>query len=79
MEPSWKVKSSDGSHVAAYELGGSGEVLLIAHATGLCGAMYQLLADQLTDMIVAQRAYQANTKIISTADNLLDQLNQILR
>ncbi len=37
------------------------------------------LADQLTDMIVAQRAYQANTKIISTADQLLSQLNDILR
>ena len=49
MEPSWTVESNDGSHVAAYELGGNGEVLLIAHATGLCGAMYQLLADQLTD------------------------------
>lgn len=37
------------------------------------------LADQLTDMIVAQRAYQANTKVISTADSLLSDLNQILR
>lgn len=49
MEPSWTVKSNDGSHLAAYELGGTGEVLLIAHATGLCGAMYQLLADELVD------------------------------
>jgi pimeloyl-ACP methyl ester carboxylesterase len=49
VEPSWTVNSSDGSHVAGYELGGSGDVLLIAHATGLCGAMYQLLADELTD------------------------------
>ncbi len=30
------------------------------------------LANQLTDMIVAQRAYQANTKVIQTADTLLD-------
>lgn len=37
------------------------------------------LANQLTDMIVAQRAYQANTKVISTADTLLDDLDQILR
>jgi flagellar hook protein FlgE len=37
------------------------------------------LADQLTDMIVAQRAYQANTKVISTADNLLSNLNDVLR
>jgi flagellar hook-basal body protein len=35
------------------------------------------LAEQLTDMIVAQRAYQANTKVIKTSDELLDQLNQI--
>jgi pimeloyl-ACP methyl ester carboxylesterase len=49
MEPSWTVHSNDGSRIAGYELGGSGEVLLIAHATGLCGAMYQLLADQLID------------------------------
>jgi pimeloyl-ACP methyl ester carboxylesterase len=49
MEPSWTVKSRDGSRLAGYELGGAGEVLLIAHATGLCGAMYQLLADHLTD------------------------------
>ncbi len=48
MDISWTVESNDGSRVAAYELGGSGDVLLIAHATGLCGAMYQLLADQLT-------------------------------
>jgi pimeloyl-ACP methyl ester carboxylesterase len=47
VEPSWTVKSNDGSHLAAYELGGTGDVLLIAHATGLCGAMYQLLADDL--------------------------------
>ena len=48
MEPSWTVNSSDGSRIAGYELGGAGEVLLIAHATGLCGAMYQLLADHLS-------------------------------
>jgi flagellar hook protein FlgE len=35
------------------------------------------LAEQLTDIIVAQRAYQANTKVIKTADQLLEELNQI--
>ncbi|MEP7112008.1 MAG: alpha/beta hydrolase [Ilumatobacteraceae bacterium] len=49
VDPSWNVESKDGSQVAGYELGGDGDVLLIAHATGLCGAMYQLLADELTD------------------------------
>jgi len=37
------------------------------------------LAGQLTDMIVAQRAYQANTKVIQTADTLLEDLGNIIR
>ncbi len=37
------------------------------------------LADQLTTMIIAQRSYEANTKVISTADQLLNDLNQILQ
>lgn len=36
------------------------------------------LAEQLTDMIVAQRAYQANTRVITTSDELLEELNRIL-
>lgn len=36
------------------------------------------LADQLTDMIIAQRSYQANTKAITTSDQLLEELNRIL-
>lgn len=35
------------------------------------------LSEELTDMIVAQRAYQASSKIISTVDELLDNLNRI--
>lgn len=35
------------------------------------------LAEQLTDMIVAQRAYQSNTRVISTTDELLEQLNNL--
>ncbi len=35
------------------------------------------LAAELTDMIVAQRAYQSNTRVISTADQLLQQLAQL--
>lgn len=37
------------------------------------------LASQLTDMIVAQRAYTANTKVIQTADTLLSALDQLIR
>ena len=29
-------------------------------------------------MIVAQRSYQANAKVISTADNMLEELNRII-
>ena len=35
------------------------------------------LSEQLTDLIVAQRAYQANTRVITTSDELLEQLNNI--
>jgi flagellar hook protein FlgE len=35
------------------------------------------LADELTNIIIAQRAYQANTKVISTVDDLLDELNRL--
>jgi flagellar hook protein FlgE len=35
------------------------------------------LAEQLTDMIVAQRAYQSNTRVITTTDELLERLTQI--
>ncbi len=36
------------------------------------------LSEELTDMIVAQRAYQSNTKVISTADTLLEELNRLV-
>jgi len=37
------------------------------------------LSEQLTDMIVAQRAYQSNTRVISVTDSLLEELNQLTR
>lgn len=37
------------------------------------------LSAELTDLIVAQRSYEANTKIITTTDGLLETLTQILR
>ncbi|MDX1974768.1 MAG: flagellar hook-basal body complex protein [Rickettsiales bacterium] len=37
------------------------------------------LADQLTDMIVAQRSYQAASKVITIADQLLDDLNRAIQ
>ncbi len=47
MEPSWTIRSRDDTRIAGYELGGTGEVILIAHATGLCGPMYRSLAEEL--------------------------------
>lgn len=35
------------------------------------------LAEELTDMIVAQRAYQASSKVISTTDELLEELTRL--
>lgn len=37
------------------------------------------LATQLTDMIVAQRGYEANTKVFQTGSELLSQLNNMLK
>ena len=37
------------------------------------------LAQQFTNMIVAQRAFQANSKIITTDDTILDDLIQMKR
>lgn len=37
------------------------------------------LAEQLTALIIAQRAYQANTKLITAADTLLQELNNTIR
>jgi flagellar hook protein FlgE len=37
------------------------------------------IAQEFTDMIIVQRAYSAATKIISTADEMLDELGRIKR
>jgi flagellar hook protein FlgE len=37
------------------------------------------LSSELTDMIIAQRSYQANAKVISTADSMLEELNRIIQ
>jgi len=70
------AETSDSGAVNLAQAGASG-VGKIASST--LEASNVELADQLTDMIVAQRAYQANTKVISTSDQLLDELNRILQ
>ena len=47
--PSWTVPGTDGVEIAAYELGGDGPPLLVAHATGFLGPMYRPMADGLVD------------------------------
>ena len=39
-----RLPSSDGVTIAVHDLGGSGEPLLISHATGFCGRAYEPLA-----------------------------------
>jgi pimeloyl-ACP methyl ester carboxylesterase len=49
MADTERVRAPDGTELAVHDLGGSGGVLLVAHATGFCGRMYQPLADLLAD------------------------------
>ena len=44
------VRTPDGIDVAVHDLGGTGPVLLFAHATGFHGRVWQPLADRLGDM-----------------------------
>ncbi len=70
------AETSDSGEVNLAQAGSSG-VGEIAAST--LEASNVELADQLTDMIVAQRAYQANTRVITTSDQLLEELNRILQ
>ena len=68
---------TNGSGVVNLKQAGASGVGTIS--SGALEASNVELASQLTDMIVAQRAYQANTKIIQTADTLLQSLDQIIQ
>lgn len=65
----------------------SGEVNLRAAGTNGTGSVVSAtlessnveLSEQLTDLIVAQRAYQSNTKAITTSNSLLEELNSLIR
>lgn len=45
-EPSY-IPSTDGVEVAVHELGGDGELLILSHATGFCGRVWEPVADAL--------------------------------
>lgn len=48
IEPTF-VPSTDGVSVASYDFGGDGPLLILCHATGFCGGMYEPVARHLTD------------------------------
>ena len=72
---------------AYIETDGSGNVILLEANTGAAGSVASSsleastvdLADEFTNMIVTQRAYSANAKIITTADEMLEELIRIRR
>jgi flagellar hook protein FlgE len=70
------AQSSDSGEVNLNEPGISGTGKIAAASLEQSNVE---LAEQLTDMIVAQRAYQAGTKVITTADSLLEELNRLLQ
>jgi pimeloyl-ACP methyl ester carboxylesterase len=49
LTPTGRALTADGVVVAYYDLGGTGPVLLLAHATGFCGAVLAPLAQRLSD------------------------------
>lgn len=72
---------------AYLETDGSGSVILLEANTGAAGSVSSFsleastvdLADEFTNMIITQRAYSANAKIITTADEMLEELIRIRR
>lgn len=67
-------QTSDSGEVNLREAGTNGTGTIVSAALEQSNVD---LAEELTDMIVAQRAYQANTRVIRTTDELLESLNQI--
>jgi flagellar hook protein FlgE len=69
----WR-ESSEAGEVNLREAGKGGTGAVVS---GVLEGSNAELAEELTDMIVAQRTYQANTKVISTSDDLLEELNRL--
>lgn len=70
-------KASTNSGSAA--VGMAGEQIASSIASTYLEASNVDLSKELTDMIIAQRGYQANTKVITTVDTMLTELIQIKR
>jgi len=68
---------SDASGEGSLKLAGRGGAGLVAPST--LEASTVDLASEFTNLITVQRAFSASTKIITTADEMLDELNRIKR
>jgi flagellar hook protein FlgE len=68
---------SNESGIFALQLAGSGGAGLVAPST--LEASTVDLANEFTQLITTQRAFSASTKIITTADEMLDELNRLKR
>jgi pimeloyl-ACP methyl ester carboxylesterase len=49
LTPTGRARTPEGVGIAYYDLGGSGPDLILAHATGFCGATLAPMAERLTD------------------------------
>ncbi|MBI2795789.1 MAG: flagellar hook protein FlgE [Gemmatimonadetes bacterium] len=71
----YKESSNSGGPVLGYALAGSESTL----ASGALEMSNVDLASEFTSMIIAQRGFQANSKVITTTDELLQELMNIKR
>ncbi len=70
------AESQNSGNVLLRETGENGVGTIVSGALEQSNAD---LAGELTEMIVAQRAYQSNTRVIRTTDTLLQELNDLVR
>jgi flagellar hook protein FlgE len=71
----WKATKASGDfNLREAETGGAGK-----YASSALEASNVDIAQEFTDMIVTQRAYSANTRVITTADEMLEELIRLKR
>ena len=71
----YKVSANSGTAVKG-TIGGGVQASLASGALEMSNVD---LAEEFTDMIVAQRGFQANSRVITTADTLLDEITRLKR
>jgi len=72
----YKTTTNSGDFTGGVEAGGSGTGTL---SSGTLEGSNVDLAEQFSDMMVTQRAYQANSKIITTSDEMMETLINMIR